>query len=61
MYFEYSSILIVIFKVRATELIRSKEFATDYTLRFPRIVKIRDDKPVNDILTLEEFNELVKV
>ncbi|XP_028161495.1 DNA ligase 4-like [Ostrinia furnacalis] len=52
---EHSTVL----QVRATELIQSVGFGTDYTLRFPRVVKIRDDKPVRDVMTLEEFNALV--
>ncbi|XP_045490979.1 DNA ligase 4-like isoform X2 [Colias croceus] len=52
---EYS----VVLEVRATELVRSSSSGTDYTLRFPRVMKVRSDKPVNDVLTLEEFQRLV--
>ncbi|KAJ2948083.1 hypothetical protein O0L34_g9881 [Tuta absoluta] len=48
----------VVLQVRASELISCKDFGTDYTLRFPRVVKIRDDKPVHDAMTLNHFNQL---
>lgn len=47
--------------MRATELIRSTDFGTSHTLRFPRVIKIREDKPVNDVMTLDEFDNLVAV
>lgn len=50
----------ILLEIRATELVESKEFATGYTLRFPRIVKIREDKPIKDAMTLEQLNEMVK-
>lgn len=48
-------------QVRATELIKStsSEFATDYTLRFPRILKIRDDKNYYECMTTSELKEMV--
>ncbi|CAH4031343.1 unnamed protein product [Pieris brassicae] len=49
----------IVLEVRATELVRSSSSGTDYTLRFPRVMKIRSDKPVPDVLTLEEFQKLV--
>ncbi|XP_026319708.1 DNA ligase 4-like isoform X1 [Hyposmocoma kahamanoa] len=45
-------------QVRATELIRSNNHGAEYTLRFPRVIRIRDDKPVNDVITLDAFNAL---
>ncbi|XP_038207910.1 DNA ligase 4-like isoform X1 [Zerene cesonia] len=52
---EYS----VVLEVRATELVRSSSTGTEYTLRFPRVTKVRSDKPVDDVLTLQEFQRLV--
>ncbi|XP_047528134.1 DNA ligase 4-like isoform X2 [Vanessa atalanta] len=49
----------IVFQVRATELIRSSTFGAPYTLRFPRVMRVRTDKPVSDIMTLQEFNQLV--
>ncbi|XP_022821791.1 DNA ligase 4-like isoform X1 [Spodoptera litura] len=48
----------VVLTVRASELVRASGFGTDYTLRFPRVTKIRDDKPVQDVMTLMEFQNL---
>uniref|UniRef100_A0A2H1VB16 DNA ligase 4 n=1 Tax=Spodoptera frugiperda TaxID=7108 RepID=A0A2H1VB16_SPOFR len=48
----------VVLTVRASELVRTSGFGTDYTLRFPRVTKIRDDKPVQDVMTLMEFQNL---
>ncbi|XP_050344738.1 DNA ligase 4-like isoform X1 [Nymphalis io] len=49
----------VVFQVRATELIRSSCFGASYTLRFPRVMRVRTDKPVSDVMTLQEFDRLV--
>ncbi|KAJ8736143.1 hypothetical protein PYW08_006799 [Mythimna loreyi] len=48
----------VVLTVRASELIRSSAFGANYTLRFPRILKVRDDKPVQDVMTLQELEAL---
>lgn len=50
----------LVFKVRATELIRNTDgsFKTPYTLRFPRILELRDDKPVDECLSISELLEL---
>ncbi|KAJ8959847.1 hypothetical protein NQ318_011580 [Aromia moschata] len=52
----------LVFEVRATELIRSTDdsFKAPYTLRFPRVLKIREDKPVDECLTINELLELTK-
>ncbi|XP_061708310.1 DNA ligase 4-like [Cydia pomonella] len=50
----------IILQVRATELIRSTDFGTSHTLRFPRVTAVRDDKPAADAMPLAEFNALVK-
>ncbi|CAH0693354.1 unnamed protein product [Chilo suppressalis] len=47
-----------VLQVRATELIRSVSYGTQYTLRFPRVVRVRDDKPVGDVTTLQYFDGL---
>ncbi|XP_052739139.1 DNA ligase 4 isoform X1 [Bicyclus anynana] len=49
----------VALQVRATELVRGSEYGSTYSLRFPRVERIRDDKPVADIMTLEHFNQLI--
>lgn len=47
-------------KVRGSELIKTSQglFTTGYTLRFPRILRVRTDKPYRDVLTLTELNAL---
>lgn len=49
-----------VFQIRATELIRNADtsFKTPYTLRFPRILEIRNDKPVEECLSMSELLEL---
>lgn len=50
----------LIFTVRATELVRCSDesFGTSYTIRFPRILKVRDDKSYEDCLSVNELLEL---
>lgn len=46
--------------MRASELIKTSQglFTTGYTLRFPRILHVRIDKPYKDVLTMAELNAL---
>ncbi|CAL1282897.1 unnamed protein product [Larinioides sclopetarius] len=48
----------VIVQVKASEINRSKSFATNCTLRFPRVEKIRYDKPWHDCMTTIELDDL---
>lgn len=48
----------IILEMKATELIKTSKYATTYTLRFPRIKFIRDDKNWDESCTLEELNKL---
>ncbi|GBN59991.1 DNA ligase 4 [Araneus ventricosus] len=48
----------VIVQVKASEINRSKGFATNCTLRFPRVEKIRYDKPWHDCMTTIELDDL---
>jgi DNA ligase-1 len=48
----------VVLEVAFDSIQHSKRHASGYALRFPRIVNIRDDKPVDDIDTLERVEEL---
>ncbi|XP_050306380.1 DNA ligase 4 [Anthonomus grandis grandis] len=50
----------LVFTVRASELTRANNLAyrTSYSLRFPRVVKVRMDKPVVDCLDINELLEL---
>jgi len=40
-------------------LIKSKQFATDFSLRFPRVARIRKDKKPQDTMTQQELLEEV--
>jgi DNA ligase-1 len=48
----------VVLEVAFDSIQRSNRHASGYALRFPRIVRIRDDKPVQEIDTLERVDEL---
>ncbi len=48
----------VVLEVAFDSIQRSKRHASGYALRFPRIVRIRDDKPVEEVDTLERVAEL---
>ncbi|XP_064490399.1 DNA ligase 4-like [Ornithodoros turicata] len=45
-------------QVKASEMTKSDRFRTEVTLRFPRVVSIRYDKPWYDVLTFREALEL---
>jgi DNA ligase 1 len=48
----------VVLEVAFDSIQRSKRHASGYALRFPRIVNIRDDKPVDEVDTLQRVEEL---
>jgi DNA ligase 1 len=48
----------VVLEVAFDSIQHSSRHASGYALRFPRIVRIRDDKPVEEIDTLERVAEL---
>ncbi|XP_029169652.1 DNA ligase 4 [Nylanderia fulva] len=50
----------IILTIRATEMIRSNEYPIGYSLRFPRVVNIRKDKPWYSPCTSSELLLLVK-
>ncbi|KAH0534504.1 DNA ligase 4 [Cotesia glomerata] len=50
----------IVLQIRASELIKCKTQPTRYTLRFPRVKKVREDKPWYDACTITEFNNLIK-
>ena len=49
----------VILEVKAAEFIRTTSFPCDYTLRFPRVVKIRYDKDWNECMTYDEMQKML--
>lgn len=48
-------------QIKATEIMTSHSLKSKITLRFPRVEKIRYDKPWHDGLTVEEFESIIKV
>lgn len=51
----------IIFEVRASEFISSESFPTQVTLRFPRFVKYRMDKPWDSALNFSEMLEMYNI
>jgi DNA ligase 4 len=51
----------IILTIKASELVKSSTSRTESTLRFPRVTNIRSDKPWNECMTLEEFNQMCDV
>lgn len=45
----------VILEIKAAEIINSDAYPTNHTLRFPRVLKIRYDKPWNEAMKLSEL------
>ena len=45
-------------KLRGAELVRSNSYAAGLTLRFPRVVAIRQDKMWQDCMTKSELDKL---
>ena len=50
--------VIRILEVAFNNIMRSDRHASGFALRFPRIVRLRDDKPVEEIDTLERVEEV---
>ncbi|XP_023248439.1 DNA ligase 4 [Copidosoma floridanum] len=51
----------IILQLRATEITKSQQYPFGYTMRFPRVLKVRLDKPWYDACSTTEFSRLVKV
>lgn len=51
----------IILTIRATEMVRSNEYPTGYSLRFPRVINVRTDKPWYSLCTTSELLSLAKV
>ena len=45
--------------VRYQNIQKSPSYSSGFALRFPRILKLRDDRGVGDIATLSEVEEAV--
>jgi DNA ligase-1 len=51
---------LVVFEVAFNNVMRSDRHNSGFALRFPRILRIRDDKPVSEIDTLERVAEIYR-
>jgi DNA ligase-1 len=49
---------LIVFEVAFNNVMRSDRHDSGYALRFPRILRVRDDKPVSEIDTLERVAEI---
>jgi DNA ligase 1 len=49
---------LIVFEVAFNNVMRSDRHDSGFALRFPRILRIRDDKPANEIDTLERVSEI---
>ncbi|XP_076284249.1 DNA ligase 4 isoform X2 [Lasioglossum baleicum] len=50
----------IIITVRASEMTRSNDYPTGYSLRFPRVTSVRTDKPWYNVCTTVELLSIVK-
>ncbi|XP_043255246.1 DNA ligase 4 isoform X1 [Colletes gigas] len=50
----------IILTIRATEMTQSKDYPTGYSLRFPRVMDVRTDKPWYSVCTTTELLSLIK-
>jgi len=48
----------VILEVRAAELVPTEKYPTGLSLRFPKVNRIRYDKPWDQCMTLQEYKDL---
>ncbi len=51
---------LMVFEVAFNNVMRSDRHESGFALRFPRILRIRDDKPVSEIDTLERVEEIYR-
>ena len=50
----------VVISVRAAEMIVSEKYKAGYTLRFPRMEALREDKKFSDVMNMEDMDSLWK-
>ncbi len=51
----------IIVEVAMEEIQKSESYSSGYALRFPRIIKLREDKSLDEITTLDEIKVLYKL
>jgi len=49
---------LIVLEIAFNNVMRSDRHESGFALRFPRILRIRDDKPVSEIDTLERVAEI---
>ena len=50
----------VIIELHYEEIQKSQTYSSGYALRFPRFIRLRDDKPLSQVSDLEQVEELYK-
>mgnify|MGYP001595123396 CR=1 FL=1 len=50
----------IIIEVAYEEIQKSPTYSSGYALRFPRVIKIRDDKPVSEINSINDLEKIYK-
>ena len=50
----------IVIEVHYEEIQKSPSYSSGYALRFPRFVRLREDRNVNDISTLKQVEELYR-
>ncbi len=50
----------IVFEIGYEEIQRSSNYKSGFALRFPRLVRVREDKSVKDADTIERVRELYK-
>lgn len=48
-------------QIKAAEIIQSERFKVGFTLRFPRVEMIREDKPWHQCMTTSDIEDLRQV
>jgi DNA ligase-1 len=50
----------ILFEVAFEEIQKSTNYESGYALRFPRLVRVRDDKSLEEIDTLERLEDMYR-
>ncbi len=50
----------IVLEIEYEELQKSPTYASGYALRFPRVIQLREDKPIDEITTIDEIDQYYK-